>query len=42
MGSELEVAPFPPSEFNEQNPFAKEILKTGIKLISFEENESIL
>lgn len=33
ISSELEVLPFPPSEFNEQNPFAREILKTGIKLI---------
>ena len=33
ISSELEVVPFPPNEFNEQNPFAREILKTGIKLI---------
>ncbi len=33
ISSELEVIPFPPSEFNEQNPFAREILKTGIKLV---------
>ena len=33
ISSELEVVPFPPNDFNEQNPFAREILKTGIKLI---------
>jgi len=33
ISSEIEVIPFPPSDFNEQNPFAKEILKTGIKLV---------
>ncbi|MEK6764793.1 MAG: nucleotidyltransferase domain-containing protein [Planctomycetota bacterium] len=33
ISSELEVIPFAPDDFNLQNPFAKEILKTGIKLI---------
>lgn len=33
ISSELEVVPFPSNEFNEQNPFAREILQTGIKLI---------
>jgi len=33
VSSEIEVVPFPPSEFNEQNPFAREILQTGIKLV---------
>jgi predicted nucleotidyltransferase len=33
VSSEIEVLPFPPSDFTTQNPFVKEILKTGIKLI---------
>jgi len=33
VSSEIEVVPFPPNEFNEQNPFAREILQTGIKLV---------
>ncbi|OHB36319.1 MAG: nucleotidyltransferase [Planctomycetes bacterium GWA2_40_7] len=33
ISSEIEVIPFAPDDFNLQNPFAKEILKTGIKLI---------
>ena len=33
FSSEIEVVPFPPNDFNEHNPFAREILKTGIKLI---------
>jgi predicted nucleotidyltransferase len=33
ISSEIEVMPFPPNDINEQNPFAREILKTGIKLI---------
>lgn len=33
ISSEIEAVPFPPNDFNEQNPFAREILKTGIKLI---------
>jgi len=33
ISSEIEVVPFSPSDFNEQNPFAREILKTGIKLV---------
>ncbi len=33
ISSEIEVIPFAPDDFNLQNPFAMEILKTGIKLI---------
>ncbi len=33
VSSEIEVLPFTPSDFTAQNPFVKEILKTGIKLI---------
>ncbi|MBS1257978.1 MAG: hypothetical protein MAG551_01031 [Candidatus Scalindua arabica] len=33
ISSEIEVIPFAPDDFNLQNPFAKEILKTGIKLL---------
>ena len=33
ISSEIEIMPFSPSDFNSQNPFVKEILKTGIKLI---------
>jgi predicted nucleotidyltransferase len=33
ISSELEVIPFSPNDFNLQNPFAKEILKTGIRLV---------
>jgi len=33
ISSEIEVFPFAPNDFNLQNPFAKEILETGIKLI---------
>jgi predicted nucleotidyltransferase len=33
ISSELEVVPFSPSEFNEKNPFAREILQTGIKVV---------
>ena len=33
VSSEIEVIPFSPRDFNLYNPFAKEILKTGIKLI---------
>lgn len=33
VSSEIEVIPFPPHDFNSDNPFAKEILKTGIKLV---------
>jgi uncharacterized protein len=33
ISSEIEVVPFSPDDFNLQNPFAKEILKTGIKLV---------
>ncbi len=31
--SDLEVHPFKTSDFNEGNPFVKEILKTGIRLV---------
>ena len=33
ISSEIEIMPFSPSDFNSQNPFVREILKTGIKLI---------
>ncbi len=33
VSSEIEVIPFSPDDFNLQNPFAKAILKTCIKLI---------
>lgn len=33
VSSEIEVIPFTPKDFNLQNPFVKEILKTGVKLI---------
>ena len=33
VSSELEVLPFPPKDFNLENPLAKEILETGIRLI---------
>lgn len=33
VSSEIEVIPFSPKDFNMQNPLAKEILTTGIKLI---------
>jgi uncharacterized protein len=33
ISSEIEVIPFAPDDFNLQNPFAKEILETGIKLL---------
>ncbi len=33
ISSELEVIPFSPNDFNSQNPFVKEILKTGIRMI---------
>jgi len=33
VSSEIEVIPFSPNDFNLQNPFAKEILKTGIRLV---------
>lgn len=32
VSSEIEVMPFAPKDFNLQNPFVEEILKTGIKL----------
>ncbi|HEX9655076.1 MAG TPA: nucleotidyltransferase domain-containing protein [bacterium] len=33
VSSEIEGIPFSPGDFNLQNPFAKEVLKTGIRLI---------
>ena len=32
VSSEIEVMPFAPKDFNLQNPFVEEILKTGVKL----------
>jgi len=33
VGSDIEVLPFSPKDFNPKNPLVKEILNTGIKLI---------
>jgi len=33
VSSEIEVIPFAPKDFNDHNPLAKEIIKTGIRLI---------
>ena len=33
VSSAIEVIPFSPQDFNQQNPLAKEILSTGIKLV---------
>ena len=33
VSSEIEVIPFSPNDFNLQNPFVKEILTTGIRLV---------
>ncbi len=33
VSSAIEVIPFSPKDFNSKNPFAKEILETGIRLI---------
>ena len=33
VSSEIEVLPFSPDDFDLQNPLAKEILETGIRLI---------
>lgn len=33
VSSSLEVVPFAPNDFNSYNPFANEIMRTGIKLI---------
>jgi uncharacterized protein len=33
VSSEIEVLPFSPEDFDLQNPLAKEILETGIRLI---------
>jgi uncharacterized protein len=33
ISSEIEVLPFSPEDFDLQNPLAKEILETGIRLI---------
>jgi predicted nucleotidyltransferase len=33
VSNEIEVLPFAPADFNLNNPFVKEILRTGIRLI---------
>lgn len=33
VSSQLEIIPFAPQDFNREDPFVKEILKTGIKLV---------
>lgn len=33
VSSQIEVIPFSPQDFNSQDPFVKEILKTGIKIV---------
>ena len=33
VSSEIEVLPFAPKDFNEGNPLAREIIRTGIKLV---------
>jgi predicted nucleotidyltransferase len=33
ISSEIEVVPFPPDEFTSQDPFVKEILATGVRLV---------
>jgi len=33
ISSSLEVLPFNSNDFNNENPFAKEIIETGIKLV---------
>ncbi len=33
ISSELDVVPFSPTDFNLRNPLAKEILRTGIRLV---------
>jgi uncharacterized protein len=33
ISSAIEVMPFSPGDFKEHNPFTKEILKTGVKLV---------
>lgn len=33
ISSELEVIPFSPNDFNEQDPLVKEIIRTGIKWV---------
>ncbi len=33
VSSQIEVIPFSPQDFNSQDPFVKEILKTGIKVV---------
>ncbi len=33
VSNEIEVLPFTPADFNLHNPFVKEILRTGIRLI---------
>jgi uncharacterized protein len=33
VSSEIDVIPFSPDDFNTENPFAKEIISTGISLV---------
>lgn len=33
VSNEIEVLPFAPADFNLHNPFVKEILRTGIRLV---------
>lgn len=33
VSSDLEVFPFNPQDFNTENPFAREIIETGIRII---------
>jgi len=33
VGSDIEPVPFSPGDFNDRDPFAHEILSTGIKLV---------
>jgi len=33
ISSDLEIMPFHPKDFNKDNPFAKEIIESGIKIV---------
>jgi len=33
VSSDLEVFPFNPNDFNSENPFAREIIETGIQIV---------